>query len=76
MQVVVSVQPRVMASEFSVWSAVERLGSKRASWLFPLKTLVESGIPVVAGSDCPMEPLNPLLGIQEAVAEKRFLSNG
>jgi predicted amidohydrolase YtcJ len=62
--VVVSVQPRVVASEFSVWSAVDRLGSKRARWLFPLKTLVESGIRVVAGSDCPMEPLNPLLGIQ------------
>jgi predicted amidohydrolase YtcJ len=58
--VVVSVQPRVVASEFSVWSAVDRLGSKRARWLFPLKTLVESGIRVVAGSDCPMEPFKTL----------------
>jgi predicted amidohydrolase YtcJ len=69
---VVSVQPRVITSEFSVWSAVNRLGSKRAKWLFPLKTLIESGIRVIAGSDCPMEPLNPLLGIQEVVAREAF----
>jgi predicted amidohydrolase YtcJ len=65
--VVVSVQPRVVASEFLVWSASQCLGEERASWLFPLKTLVEARVPVVAGSDCPMEPLSPLLGIQEAV---------
>ncbi len=70
--VVVSVQPRVVASEFSVWSAVDRLGSKRARWLFPLKTLVENGVRVVAGSDCPMEPLNPLLGIQDAVTRETY----
>jgi predicted amidohydrolase YtcJ len=71
-QVVVSVQPRVIASEFSVWSAVKRLGLKRAKYLFPLKRLIENGVPVIAGSDCPMEPLNPMLGIQEAVAREAF----
>ena len=71
-QVVVSVQPRVIASEFSVWSALNRLGPKRARWLFPLKTLVESGILVISGSDCPMEPLNPMLGVQEAAAREPF----
>ena len=70
--IVVSVQPCVVSSEFSVWSATQRLGLARASWLFPLKILVEAGVPVVAGSDCPMEPLNPLLGIQEAVTRKQF----
>jgi predicted amidohydrolase YtcJ len=70
--VIVSVQPRVVASEFSVWSATEHLGAKRARWLFPLKTLVKEGVKVVAGSDCPMEPLNPLLGIQEAVTRRFF----
>jgi predicted amidohydrolase YtcJ len=69
-QVVVSVQPRVIASEFSVWSALNRLGPKRARWLFPLKTLVKNGIPVIAGSDCPMEQLNPMLGVQEAATRE------
>ena len=71
-KVIVSIQPRVIASEFSVWSATKRLGATRASWLFPVKTLVEKGIQVIAGSDCPMEPLNPLLGIKEAVTREAF----
>lgn len=68
----VSVQPKCVISEFSVWSAVERLGSKRTRWLYPLKTLFNEGIPVVGGSDCPMEPLNPLQGIQAAVTRQFF----
>jgi predicted amidohydrolase YtcJ len=70
-QVLVSVQPHVVASEFSVWSAIDRLGVERARWLFPLKTLFKEGICVVGGSDCPMEPLSPLSGIQ-AVATREF----
>jgi predicted amidohydrolase YtcJ len=71
-KVIVSVQPRVVASEFSVWSATEHLGAERARWLYPLKTLLKKGIRVVGGSDCPMEPLNPLLGIQAAVTREFF----
>jgi predicted amidohydrolase YtcJ len=71
-QVVVSVQPKVISTEFSVWSAVEHLGLKRAKWLHPLKTLIIAGVKVVGGSDCPMEPLNPLLGIQEVVLRQVF----
>ncbi len=65
--VVVSVQPCVMASEFKVYSAIERLGKDRARWLYPLKALLNEGVRVCGGSDCPMEPLNPLQGIQAAV---------
>jgi predicted amidohydrolase YtcJ len=71
-QVLVSVQPNVVASEFSVWSAIERLGVERARWLFPIKTLLKTGICVVGGSDCPMEPLSPLSGIQAAVTREFF----
>jgi len=70
--VIVSVQPRVVDSEFSVWSATEHLGSSRAKWLYPLKTLLKEGIRVIGGSDCPMEPLSPLLGIQTAVTRAFF----
>jgi predicted amidohydrolase YtcJ len=69
---VVSVQPLVAASEFSVYSAVEHLGEERARWLYPLKTLFKAGIYVCGGSDCPMEPLNPLLSIQAVVARQFF----
>ena len=72
LKVTVSVQPRVIASEFSIWSAINHLGTKRARLLFPLKTLVDAGVLVAGGSDCPMEPLNPLHGIQEAVTRESF----
>jgi predicted amidohydrolase YtcJ len=71
--VIVSVQPCVMDSEFRVWSASARLGPERARWLYPLKMLISSGIKVIGGSDCPMEPLSPLLGIQAAVT-REFIS--
>jgi predicted amidohydrolase YtcJ len=71
-QVIVSVQPCVVASEFSVWSATEHLGPERARWLFPTKTLLKEGVRVVGGSDCPMEPLSPLLGVQTAVTREVF----
>lgn len=71
-EVIISVQPLVVASEFSVWSAIEHLGIERAKWLYPLKTLLKNGVRVIGGSDCPMEPLNPLMGIQAAVAREVF----
>jgi predicted amidohydrolase YtcJ len=71
-RVVVSVQPLVAVSEFSVYDAVEHLGEDRARWLYPLKTLMIEGVRVCGGSDCPMEPLNPLLGIQSAVTRRFF----
>ena len=70
--VVVSVQPKMVPTEFTVWSATEHLGVERAKWLHPLKTLLKEGVRVAGGSDCPMEPLNPLLGMQEAVLRAAF----
>lgn len=72
LEVIVSVQPLVVTSEFSVWSAIEHLGAERARMLFPLKTLIENGIHVTGGSDGPMEPLSPLMGIQAAVTRTTF----
>jgi predicted amidohydrolase YtcJ len=45
---------------------------ERARWLHPLKTLLDEGVKVVGGSDCPMEPLSPLLGMQEVVVREVF----
>ncbi|MEM2889257.1 MAG: amidohydrolase [Candidatus Bathyarchaeia archaeon] len=72
LKVAVSVQPYLIISEFSVWSAMDRLGIERARWLYPLKALFREGITVVGGSDCPMEPLNPLMHIKAAVARQFF----
>ncbi len=70
--VVVSIQPKMVPTEFDVWSAIAHLGVERARWLHPLKTLLDEGIKVAGGSDCPMEPLNPLLGMQETVVRSSY----
>jgi len=69
---VVTAQPKVITTEFAVWSATKRLGEERAKWLHPLKTLIREGIRVAGGSDCPMEPLNPFLGMHEALHRPSF----
>jgi predicted amidohydrolase YtcJ len=70
--IIVSVQPKCVISEFTMWSAVERLGSERARLLYPLKTLINEGIRIIGGSDCPMEPLSPMQGIQAAVTREYY----
>ncbi len=69
--VVISIQPKVISTEFTVWSANQRLGN-RARLLHPIKTLLDEGIRVAAGSDCPMEPLSALLGVQELVTRQSY----
>jgi predicted amidohydrolase YtcJ len=64
---VASVQPHFVVSDF--WVA-DRVGKTRARWVYPFKTLVREGLVVVSGSDCPVEPISPILGIWAAVARK------
>lgn len=66
---IVSVQPHFIVSDFWV---VERVGVERARWVYPFKTLIREGIIVASGSDCPVEPISPLLGVWAAVARSTF----
>lgn len=66
---VASVQPHFVISDF--WIA-ERVGVNRARWVYPFKTLMKTGVVVASGSDCPVEPISPLLGVWAAVARKTF----
>jgi predicted amidohydrolase YtcJ len=67
----VTIQPKVISTEFIVWSARDRLGD-RAKYLHPVKTLLDEGVAVAAGSDCPMEPLSVMLGVQELVTRQSY----
>ena len=69
---IVSVQPKCVISEFTMWSAIEHLGSERARLLYPLKMLINEDICIIGGSDCPMEPLSPMQGIQAAVTREYY----
>jgi predicted amidohydrolase YtcJ len=66
--VIASVQPPFVVSDFWV---VSRVGKKRARWVYPFKTLLRKGLVVVSGSDCPVENINPLLGIWAVATQNR-----
>lgn len=65
---IADIQPRFLASDFP-WAA-ERLGEKRMKLSYAWKTLMDAGVICAGGSDSPVEPADPLLGIHAAVARK------
>ncbi len=67
---IASVQPHFIVSDFWI---VDRVGVERARWVYPFKTLMKEGVVVASGSDCPVEPISPVLGIWAAVARKTFV---
>jgi predicted amidohydrolase YtcJ len=66
---IASVQPHFVVSDFWV---VDRVGKDRARWVYAFKTLMKEGLIVTSGSDCPVEPIDPLLGVWAAVTRKSF----
>ncbi|MFC0473243.1 amidohydrolase [Halalkalibacter kiskunsagensis] len=66
---ILDLQPRFVASDFP-W-VMERLGEDRIKKSFAWKTLIDSGLHCAGGSDAPIEPVDPLLGIHAAVTRKR-----
>ena len=60
------VQPRFVASD---WPMVEsRVGKERARTSYAWKSMLARGLHLAGGSDCPVEPLDPLLGLHAAIA--------
>ncbi len=67
-----SVQPLFLISDRHI--ATRKWGVHRCRNAYAWKTLKEAGIPLQFGSDSPVEPLNPLLGIQAELrrTEKKY----
>lgn len=63
--VTASVQPAFLASEES-WLE-KRLGPGRMSRAYPFRSLLEAGVPLLGGSDSPVELPDPRIGITAAV---------
>lgn len=66
---VADIQPHFVLSDFP-W-ALERIGEERAVYGYAWKKLLQAGIPCAGGSDAPIEPLNPFLGLYAAVHRRR-----
>lgn len=67
--VVLDIQPVFVSSDFP-W-VMERLGEERLDWAYAWKRLLEEGFICGAGSDAPIEEVDPLLGIYAAIARKK-----
>nr|WP_090890876.1 amidohydrolase [Evansella caseinilytica] len=67
--VVLDIQPRFVASDFP-W-VEERLGTERLTYSFAWKKLLAAGLRCAGGSDAPIEPVSPLLGIHAAVTRRK-----
>lgn len=62
---IADIQPRFVASDFP-W-VEERLGTERTKLAYAWKSLIDTGVICAGGSDAPVEPIDPLLGIHAAI---------
>ena len=67
--VVLDIQPAFVPSDFP-W-VMERLGENRLDWAYAWKRLLNEGFICGAGSDAPIEEVDPLLGIYAAVTRRK-----
>jgi predicted amidohydrolase YtcJ len=68
LSIVGSVQPRFVSTDWCV--AEKRWGAARCRTGYAWRSLMNAGIPLLFGSDAPVEPLDPILGLQAAVTRQ------
>ncbi|MGB1249571.1 MAG: amidohydrolase [Candidatus Promineifilaceae bacterium] len=68
LDVIASMQPIHATSDITI---AERNWGSRTKDSYALRTMLESGATVVFGSDSPVEPIEPLIGIHAAVTRQR-----
>ena len=67
--VVLDLQPAFVPSDFP-W-VINRLGEDRLEWSYAWKKLLDRGLMCAAGTDAPIEDINPLYSIYAAVERKK-----
>ncbi|MDR7001096.1 amidohydrolase [Neobacillus niacini] len=65
---VADIQPRFVVGDYP-WIQ-ERIGEDREQYLYAWKSLLSSGVICAGGSDAPVEPVDPLLGIHSAATRR------
>jgi predicted amidohydrolase YtcJ len=68
MGIIASMQP-YHAIDDGRW-VEKRIGAERARWSYAWRSMLEAGAPLAFGTDWPVAPLNPLLGIYAAVTRE------
>lgn len=63
------IQPHFIVTD---WWVLKRLGESRVAWVYPFKTLINSGILLGISTDSPVEPLNPWETVYAAVTRGEY----
>ena len=66
--VIASVQPYHLIDD-GRW-AETKIGPQRVHWTYPFKSLLDAGVTLACGSDWPVAPMDPILGIYAAVTRR------
>ncbi|MFJ7974593.1 amidohydrolase [Peribacillus sp. NPDC096379] len=67
--VIFDIQPGFVPSDFP-W-VIDKIGKEHMEYNYAWKTFIEEGIHCAGGSDAPIEPVDPLLGIHAAVTRRK-----
>lgn len=65
---VLDIQPKFVSSNVK-WSE-QRVGPERAKLTYPWRRLIDEGLVLTGGSDSPVEPYNPMLGVYAVVTRQ------
>lgn len=68
LEVIAHIQPIFI--HYDLHMVEQRIGKERAKTSYNWRTMVEKGVYVACGSDCPVEPLDVMPGIYAAVTRK------
>jgi len=70
LKLIASIQLSFATSD--MYWAEKRLGRKRIEWSYAWRKLVDSGITCAGGTDCPVEVIDPLIGIQRIATRQEI----
>ena len=69
--IIASCQPPFLNSEYT-WLE-KRIGKERCKYTYPFKSLVNNGVVLISGSDCPVEDTSVILGLHALVTRNNFI---
>jgi len=69
--IIASCQPPFINSEYT-WLC-KRLGEERCKQAYPMKSLLDEGVIIASGSDCPIESPDVILGLHALVTRNGFI---
>jgi len=70
-KIIASCQPPFINSEFN-WLE-KRLGKERLKDTYPMKSILDAGVTLISGSDCPVEDPNVIMGLHALVHRNDFI---